>query len=72
MLLPPDLAAQYAGQVAPDRVGWQRPFPNRVEKFETRIARITRIELAKIREILVKGLCRRPPFDLPSFRAENF
>jgi hypothetical protein len=29
------------------------------------------IEFASIREIRVKGLCRRPPFYFASFRAEN-
>jgi hypothetical protein len=29
-------------------------------------------EFALIRKFRIKGLCRRPPFDFSSFRAENF
>ena len=44
-----------------------RPFPNRVENLKHELHKLTRIELAKISEIRVKGLCRRPS----SFRAKT-
>jgi hypothetical protein len=58
-----------------------RPIPNRVEKFQTQAFILFRLGkqiapavLAPVAacEIRAKGLCRRPPLDFSSFRAENF